>query len=40
LDGTGAWEPTFLQATAMVGIAVELLNVLRAEERQAPLEFF
>jgi hypothetical protein len=40
LDGAGAWESTFLQAAGTVGIAVEILDVLRAEERQAPLELF
>jgi hypothetical protein len=39
LDGPSAGETSFVQAARAVRLAIEILNVLRAQQRQAPLEF-
>jgi hypothetical protein len=40
LEGSRAGDATFLEAAGAVRLAVEILNVLRAQERQASLELF
>jgi hypothetical protein len=40
LEGSRAGDATFLEAARVVRLTVEILNVLRAQERQASLELF